>query len=573
MTRWRVAVAAVLVLLIGVPLAMPFVDLIASPGAWRAWAEGGRLLLLARNTLLLVGGTLLFVMPAGVAGAFLLYRSDLPGQRALRFLTVLTLFVPLPLFASGWQAALGSGGWLPVALWNTPLLPDPAPPMVPPSWTPWGQGLVAAVWVHAVAALPWVVLLVGQGLCWVERELEEDALLAAGPWRVFFAVTLRRSLAAVGAAALWVALQTGTEVTVTDTMQVRTFAEEVYTQYVRPEPDDTATTAQAVQARAVAVSIPSVLLTAALIVLAARWWERNLPPLATLSAPPRRFRLGRARWPCLVLVLLLVLVLVGVPVASLVWKAGRAGSPPAWSLGTVWVHVSNNLHAQSDLVLSSLRLALETGAAAAVLALLACWLAVGTRWFQAGVLLLLAAAWALPGPVIGIALSELFVFLSRTTGSEAVERLLRSGPSHAPVFWACLVRFFPCAVALLWPVVRLLPPELRDAARVDGAGPGQEFRHIVWPLTGLAWVRAAWAVAVLSLGELGAGKIVSTPGSTVFAHEIFQRMHYGVTSDLAALCLVLLGVVAVGGALVVASGWLLERVAGERVGRVLSTEY
>src|SRR5262249_50056544 len=136
-----------------------------------------------------------------------------------------------------------------------------------------------------------------------------------------------------------------------------------------------------------------------------------------------------------------------------------------------------------------------------------------------------------------------------------------------------LVRFFPCAVALLWPVVRLLPPELRDAARVDGAGPGREFRHIVWPLTGLAWVRAAWAVAVLSLGELGAGKIVSAPGSPVFAHEIFQRMHYGVTSDLAALCLVLLGVVAVGGALVAASGWLLEKVAGERVGRVLSTKY
>ena len=35
-----------------------------------------------------------------------------------------------------------------------------------PSWTPWGQGIGSAVWIHAVAGLPWVILLVGQGLTW-----------------------------------------------------------------------------------------------------------------------------------------------------------------------------------------------------------------------------------------------------------------------------------------------------------------------------------------------------------------------------------------------------------------------
>jgi ABC-type Fe3+ transport system permease subunit len=137
--------------------------------------------------------------------------------------------------------------------------------------------------------------------------------------------------------------------------------------------------------------------------------------------------------------------------------------------------------------------------------------------------------------------------------------LLYYGPSPVPVFWACLVRFFPFAVALLWPVVRLLPPELRDAARVDGAGPAQELRHVVWPLTCLAWARAAGAMAVLSLGEIGAGKLVETPGSTTFAHEIFNQMHYGVTNDVAAHCLVLLAAVAVGGALVAVCGRLSGR--------------
>jgi iron(III) transport system permease protein len=559
-TRWRLTIAVVLLLLIGLPLAFPFLDLLFSPAGWRPWSEGGRILSLARNTLLLVGGTLLLALPAGIVAAVLLYRTDLPGRRLLRSLVVLTLFVPLPLFASAWQAALGSGGWLPTAVWNTvaPEDPDVGPGGV--VWKPWAHGMYASIWVHAVAALPWVIVLVGQGLCWVERELEEDALLTAGPLRVLVHVTLRRSLAAVAAAALWVALQTGTEVTVTDMMQVRTFAEEVYTQYVRPEPDDTALTIQAVQARAVAVSLPAVLLTGALIVIAAGRWERNLPPLATLTAAPRPFALGRARWLCLAGALLVVAGLLGVPLISLVWKVGHASNPPAWSAALAWSHLRHTLRARSRLIFGSLGIALVAGIVTASLALVTTWLTVGRRWFRVGVLVLLAAAWALPGPVLGIGLKELSQFLLRLTDNEpTVAWLLYDGPSYFPVWWACLVRFFPCAVALLWPVVRLLPQELRDAARVDGATPEQEFRHVVWPLTALVWMRAAWAVAVLSLGELGASKLVCTPGAQTFAHEVFNQMHYGVTNDLAALCLVLLGMVGLGGAVVAGSGWLLHR--------------
>jgi iron(III) transport system permease protein len=562
--RWRLAVASLLVVAAVVPLSLPFLDLLRYPGAWAAWAESARLLHLGRNTLVLVGGTLLLALPAGTAGAVLLYRTDLPCRQALRSLAVLTLFVPLPLFASGWEAALGSGGWLPVAVWNrlAPNDPDLAPGGA--LWKPWGQGLPAAVWIHAVAALPWVLVLVGQGLCWVERELEEDALTAAGPWRVLFAVTLRRSLAAVAAAALWVGLQTATEVTVTDVMQVRTFAEEVYTQFVRPEPDPTAATAQAVVARAVAVSIPAVLLTWLLIVGAARSWERSLPPLATLSAPPLQFRLGRARWPLLAALLLVVGVVAGVPLASLVWKAGLGGSPAHWSPAVATSHVALALRVRGRTVAGNLQLALVTGALTGLLGLVACWLAVGCRWFRVLVLSLMAAAWALPGPVLGIGLKDTFALLMTVTGSERVAALLYYGPSPVPVAWAWLLRFFPCAVALLWPVVRLLPPELRDAARVDGAGPLQEFRHVVWPLTSVPFVRAALAVAVLSLGELGASKLAETPGSTTFAHEIFNQMHYGVTNDVAAHCLLLLGAVVVGGSVVAACGWVAGRAGWRR---------
>jgi ABC-type Fe3+ transport system permease subunit len=76
----------------------------------------------------------------------------------------------------------------------------------------------------------------------------------------------------------------------------------------------------------------------------------------------------------------------------------------------------------------------------------------------------------------------------------------------------------------------------------------------MWPLCAGACLRAALAVGVLSLGELGAGKLVETPGSQTFAHQVFNQMHYGVTNHVAGLCLVLLGLVGLGSAAVALVG-------------------
>jgi iron(III) transport system permease protein len=549
---WRAAVLAVLLLVIGLPLYSSFRDALDFPGAWHIWVEGGRLWGLARNTLLLVAGTLALSLPAGLVGAILLYRTDLPGREFFRFVALLTLFVPLPLFASGWQAALGSGGWLPAAFWSPPVASDPDVSPTGLVWKAWGHGLNAALWIHAIAALPWVVLLVGQGLRWVERDLEEEALTFAGPWRVLTRVTLRRSLAAVGGAALWVTLQTATEITVTDMFQVRTFGEEVYTQYVAPD------SASAV-ARGVVANLPSVLVTAALVLAATSWWGRRLPPLETLTSAPHVYRLGRARWPCAAALAVIVTVLAGVPVSSLVWKLGLGGTPQHWSAAVATEHLGHVLRVRGRLVGESLGLAAIAGTAAALLALVTCWLALGTRWFHTAVLLLIAAAWALPGPVVGLGLKGAINILLPFDVGGVLGRVLYYGPSPVPVLWAYLLRFFPCAVAVLWPVVRLLPRELRESARVDGAGLAQELRHVVAPLTAPTLLRAGLVVAVLALGELSAGKLVETPGSQTFAHEVFTQMHYGVTNDLAAFCLILLGAVTLGGVLVAAAGWLVRR--------------
>ncbi len=539
MSRWRLSLAALLLVVIGAPLAAPLGQLLFEPSAWNVWAEAERLLVLGRNTFLLVAGTLALAMPLGVAGAVLLYRTDLPLRRFGRLLILLTLFVPLPLFTSGWQAVLGAGGWLPVPAWSGPGA----------AWTPWGQGIGSAVWIHTVAALPWVVLLAGQGLSWVERELEEDALTLMAPRRVLLRVTLPRASAALAAAALWVSLQAATEITVTDVMQVRTFAEEVYTQLVGG-PD-----AEQGLARAVAATMPFVLLVAAVVAGVARRWERRLPARTTLLGPPLLFRLGHWRWPAFVLVAMICATLLGLPLGSLVWRAGVIGTPRAWSTSAAGHYLVRAARPPEGwLLLDSLGTAAGAGVLVAALGLLACWAARGSGWFRTGILILMAVAWAMPGPLIGLGVKITIDRLLALTDSRWLGSLLYHGPSPLPLVWVDMIRFFPCAVAILWPVVRLLPVELDDAARVDGATPVQEMRHVVWPLTAAVMSRAVLGVSVLSLGELSAGKLVATPGMPGYATEIFTQMHYGVTNELAARCVLLLILVALGGCAVTLAG-------------------
>jgi iron(III) transport system permease protein len=525
-TRWRVGLIALLLLTVAIPLALPFVDV-----ARRL----ERPLALAGNTLLLVAGTLALAVPAGVALAVLLYRTDLPGRHTLRFLTVLALFIPLPLTTTAWQAALESLGWLPLG------------GAAPAAGSEWTEGMLPAVWVHAMAGIPWIVVIAGHGLSWVEGSLEEDALLAAGPCRVLWAVTLPRARALIGAAALWLALQTAAEITVTDTFQVRTFAEEVFTQL---------NLGDEALAGAVAVGLPAALLAWLLVVWAVRRLNRSLPPLETLLTPPRPFPLGKLRWPCFLGVLAFVGLAGGVPLASLVWKAGLAGFPPAWSLANAKGHIASAREVHGLQVVGSLLLATGAGVLTAGLGLLVCWLTLEAPRLQAAVVGLLAAAWALPGTVVGLGLKEVIMTVAVWLPDSPAAAALYFSPSPLPLLWVDLLRFLPCAVAVLWPVVRLLPRELRDAARVDGAQPGQELRYLVWPLAARACGGAALVVAALSLGELSAGKLVETPDSETFAHLVFDRLHYGASADLAALCLVMLAAVTLG-AMVVSLAYLL----------------
>src|SRR3954454_8469888 len=182
---------------------------------WHLDPRVGRLWL---NSARLASLCCLIALPLGTFLAAAIFKSDVPGRRTAALILVGMLFVPLYLVTGAWDAGFGIQGWH--TLSTNPHL----------AHEPWLAGWRAAVWVHALAAVPWVVLIVGASLRAVEAETEEDASTCAPPQKVMWHISIRRATPAIVLAGVWVAIMTTIEISVTDFFQVRTFAEELYTQ-------------------------------------------------------------------------------------------------------------------------------------------------------------------------------------------------------------------------------------------------------------------------------------------------------------------------------------------------------
>jgi iron(III) transport system permease protein len=530
MSRWRIACGAILLLVLGVPALLPVWQLCLHPGAWQAWSEFERLTALGIESIKLAGGSIALALPLGVICALLLERTRLPGKAYFRFAILLGLFIPLPLYASAWQGAFSASG-----VFSQVLAPPPARGVdfaALRSARPWSSGMLPAVLIHASAAWPWVTMLVALGLRSIEPQLEEDASLLTSPSGVLWHFTLRRLFPWLTVAAVWVGLLTFTEITVSDVTLVRTYAEEVYTQKVMGNEDDLA--------RAVATALPPAIMICLGIWLLMGWWERALPPMESSAYNARRQVFPISAWALLLAALVGMVLFLGVPLGSLIWKLGEARAGQTWSLPLAGKHLGLACTVRLAVIVESVIWSLAAGLVAASLALVTCWLSLDSPVFRGGARLLAAFLWAMPGPILGLGLEQMISILVDAVEWRPFQTALYYGPSPLPTLWAHLLRLFPFALALIWPTVRQMPRELREASQVEGGRPWQELTFVVAPAARRAYWQAVLGIAILALGELGASKILETPGSITFAHEVFTLMHYGLSNDLAAHCLLLL---------------------------------
>jgi iron(III) transport system permease protein len=517
-------------LAVGVLVAMLWVD----PRVGRLWA----------NTAILVGGVLLLALPLGVFLASAIVKTDLPGRRAAGLLLAVMVFVPLYLVAGAWDAGFGIQGWHTLA--TNPHL----------AHQPWLAGWRAAVWVHALAAVPWVVVIVGAGFYAVEAEVEEDAATCAPAHRVLTHVTLRRAGAAIVVAGLWTAVVASGEISVTDLFQVRTFAEEVYTQAalgafdladpVRADERPSGDAAVPLSAGGLWLGLALSVLLASMVLVAGRRL------IAELSDVPHRarwiWRFRGARWPMAVAMWLGVVLVAGVPLGNLVYKAGvrvtttDSGRVRSWSAAKVAGRVAAAPGEYAPELWHSATLGAAAATAALVIGVPLAWSLREARRVPWGRLAALALCLAVPGPLLAIGLIRL---LNRPADSLFVLPAWLYDSDFAP--WLVqTIRALPLVTLVLWAALATIPQVMLDAAKADRAGPLRRWVSIALPQRWPA-VAAAWLIGLaVAVGELAATVLVVPPGPTTISVRIFSLLHYGVEDRVASICLVLvLGLVVV----------------------------
>src|SRR6478609_4116437 len=173
------------------------------------WEEAQRLLfrsfvgdLLVNTTALVAVGTLACTA-LGVAVAWLIERTDLPGRRLWAVLAALPITVP---------AFVTSYSWV--------------------SITPAVQGFWGAAGIVTLAYYPLVYLPVAAVLRGTDPALEESARsLGMGPWRTFFRVTLPQTRVALLGGMLLVAVHMLSEYGAFAMLRFQTFTTAIYDQY------------------------------------------------------------------------------------------------------------------------------------------------------------------------------------------------------------------------------------------------------------------------------------------------------------------------------------------------------
>jgi iron(III) transport system permease protein len=524
--------AALAVVFLG-PLLGPWIELAFRPEGFAAWQEAERIRSLLFNSFLLFLFTSVIAVPWGAGLALVSERFAFRSRGVMRAAMLFGIVLPIPVVALSWQAALGN--WIPQ--------PNLAPGDI--AWQPWRRGLPAAVWVHAMVGLPWVFAIVSLLLRRIDRGLEEEARIAGGGALVWRAVIRPRVERGILASAVWLALQTGTEIAVTDMMMVRTFAEEAYTQMVIGGPGIPHSLALVLPFQAIAFVVACWLV----------WNLRTERMLPTEEPPPLRgARGGRVGMGCFLVVS--VVFVLGVPFASLVQRCGSAN------------RVATVFHTEGRYLATSTAAALATGLLTAGLARRCCWCARTSPTFRVALTVLGIALATTPAPVLGFGLKAVIGTLvewESGLGSwdfPPLRSLLYDQPSPVPSLWAAALRLFPLACLLLWPTITQIPEGLVEAATVDGES---VWKAVVVPATEGTFHTAVFLLSALAMGEVAAAKLVNPPFFGIYILRLFDQMHYGTEASVASLALVQWFLSGILGVL-----WWITRTSSGRPGRVLS---
>jgi iron(III) transport system permease protein len=506
-TGSRLATILILLVVFGFPFGVLVAEGFASGAAIRTLLDP-KVHELLLNSLLLAALTSVFAIVLGAPLAAILAFREFRGRAIVITLAVIPLLVPQHIQAIGWMRILGRQGMLTAWLAEHGTQFDVRAPFL-------GILYPGPAWILACAFFPMITFSLLAGFRTLDRQGLDAATLAAGRRAAFFRIALKEVAPSFWTGVFLVFVLAVCAYPVPSLLDTPVLIQRIFFTFSQRE-----------QIEGVLLALPLLGLSLVLMLLV-----RNADTaFSSAGQVTDRGIARRGSWAWSLLAALPVLVAAGAPLYGLIAKIVedrilRPGTPSPFL--TVFDRVRPAFG--HSLLFTGL----------GIVALLLCAWPVAYRLARTqGRFLenLLFATLALPPLVLGVAV---VIAWKRLADVPVLGFVYTNG--ILLVVLAYVGRFLPIVVRVLRNGFGAIDRDTEDAARLLGQGPIRRAVKILLPLQLPALGVGALLAYVLCLTELDATIVTYPPNFETVQVRIFNMVHYFRDEEVAALCLMVVG--------------------------------
>ena len=451
-------------------------------------------------------------IPTGICLARICTRRGLLPL-LVRWTCLAFLFVPLFVYVSSWDSAVGKLGWLTNSNWSINSIPLG-------NW-------MMAIWVHGIAAVPLVTVVLWFGISGTIRIHEEQARLDANDVSIFWHITLPRLIPLIGVCAVWIFVTCAREITVTDIYRIGTLAEQIYLGYSLGG-------IESVAGPGFAMSAIGLMATLILLTIVPYFNDH-------LTSEEQTVKLIHGRggsWLSNLIGMFVIALIAVLPVANLATRASRYvenvdGAPVArYSISNLVEVVSQVPSLYVGEFLWSTIIALVSTCIIFLVTMVLVWQSLDSRMWRWMVLLLFVASCSLPGPVIGSGLLWI-----RSTFNFDIVIYFFDRTIFAPVI-SNLLFCFPIGLVLMWFVLRNTARDILEQAELEGVGRWNRLLQIGIGGNYMGLLGVFVLLFAICFGELSASQLSVPPGIDTIPRRMLGLLHSGVNDHTAGLTIV-----------------------------------
>jgi iron(III) transport system permease protein len=497
--------------------------------------SSAHILPLIGNSVIYAAGTAAVTFVIGGFIAWVVERTDAPGNMLFHNLALISFAVPGLLMAMAWIFVLSPNiGWV-NALAKSAFGLKNAPFNI--------YSMAGMIWALSSHYFPLAYLVLGPALRALDVRMEEAGVVSgASYWQILPKITLPLLRPAIlsGLLLLFIMGLSSYEVPRVIGLPARIY---VFTTQIQNA------TIETPPEFGVASALGLLLLVVCLVaVYFYRRATRNAEAFATITGKgymPTRIALGRWRWPVSIAIALVFLIALGLPLFTLAWQSFFSNLSQPFMNSPAPATLANYRYIlRYPIFLDAVRTSVLVSAMAAtvvvVLTLVMAWIARRSTSRFAWLLDALASApIAIPSVIIGA--SILFTYLLIPIGVY-------------DTIWILLIAYvtlsMPYGMRFASSGIMQIHRELEEVAEVSGARVTQVLWRVLLPLL-LPFLLAAWIYTfVLSVRELGASIFLIGPGTNVLATISLTMWEeggsYGAVAALGILQIVPLLVIVAG---------------------------